>query len=247
MRRYKQHTRRPDKNNLIIAGAGVLIVMMIAIIIFDYSIKNMHKSHLPYSELKQNYKLIEDDATYEFMNEILHVDSILLDSMEYTKIVCFSIGHSKDLKEFIKDLPDSIIDRSDKRYMINQLYPESLLWDNSKLKNCWILTPHDLNKISTSDVFDYWEEFRRIYGKYGEHSYSKPIFNKNKTVVVLEHIVQGDVLWGSDDIIAFIKKKGKWILLKNQNLWVSQINTVKTDARTNRKLQLCGMICFLEK
>lgn len=184
---------------------------------------NQRKANLilTYTDLKQSYSLIKDNETYDFMNEIFGSDSVLTDSMELTKIQCLSIAHSKDLWSFIKGLPDSIASSSEKKNMKKQLTYESLLWDNSKLKNCWILTPNDLSKIRISDSTDYWEEFRRLFGKYGKHNYSKPIFNSDYTVAVIKHSGQGGWLMGSGEIYVFIRIKGEWVFYLERNLWIS--------------------------
>ena len=83
------------------------------------------------------------------------------------------------------------------------------------------MIPKDLYEVQEDDILDYWENFRKLYGNYGHHHYSKPIFNKEKNMVIIEHSGQGGWLLGSGDIILFRKEKGKWKLIKEQNLWIS--------------------------
>ena len=89
--------------------------------------------------------------------------------------------------------------------------------------NVWCLTPKDkdLYKAQENDTTDYWENFREHFGNYSRFNYSKPIFNKEKNIVVIEHSGQGDWLWGSGVILLFIKMNDKWKLIKEHNLWIS--------------------------
>jgi hypothetical protein len=137
------------------------------------------------------------------------------------KINCFSLKHSSELKSFINSISDNILNNTDKKFIKNQLTDEIYLWDNEKFVNVWCLTFRDLAKIGQSDTLDYWEEFRANFGKYGNHHYSKPIFNKNKDILVIEHSGQADWLVGSGEILLFRKVNGKWRLLKEEKLWVS--------------------------
>ena len=105
--------------------------------------------------------------------------------------------------------------------MKSQFVSQTLLWDQNKLINVWCLTPKDLYKVQENDTIDYWENFRELFGNYGHHNYSKPIFNKDMTIVVIEHSGQGDWVWGSGDILLFRKENDEWILIKEYNLWIS--------------------------
>ena len=174
-----------------------------------------------YSDLINSKRLIKQNETYDFMNEIFCKDSASVDSLQFTKIICSSIGHSKELGKFINEISDTILSNSDKKFMKDQLIKTSLIWDKSKLKNFWVLAPSDLNKIDDSGNNDYWEEFRKLYGNYGRHKFSKPIFNKNFTVAIIEHIGQGDWLLGSGEIIVYIKINEKWTFYFEKNLWIS--------------------------
>jgi hypothetical protein len=95
------------------------------------------------------------------------------------------------------------------------------LWDNQKLKNVWCLTPKDFAKIERSDSTDYWEEFQANFGSYGRHNYSRPVFNQDKTLCVIEHSGQGNWLAGSGSVLLFKKLNGNWIKVKEELLWIS--------------------------
>ncbi len=208
--------------SLFIVGGGFAILFLIGLFVLNYNNYRETNAGYSYSDLKDRYPVIEDIETYDFMNHTLFDgDSILTDSMEFMKLNCFSLKHSSDLKSFINSISDSLLSSSDKKFMRNQLTDEVYLWDNERLINAWCLIPSDFAKINRSDTTDYWEEFRANFGKYGHHHYSRPIFNQDKNICVIEHSGQGDWLMGSGDILLFKKVNGNWRLLKEENLWIS--------------------------
>ena len=156
----------------------------------------------------EKYPVIKDIETYEFMNFTLFVASnIETDSLEFIKLNCFSLKHTSDLKSFISSSSDSLLSREDKKIMRQHLSNEVYLWDNKKMINAWCLIPKDFAKINHSDTIDYWEEFKTNFGNYGHHLYSKPVFNKDKSICVIEHRGQGGWLFGSGKILLFKKVK----------------------------------------
>jgi hypothetical protein len=156
------------------------------------------------------------------MNQtILSGDEATSDSLEFLKLVCFSLKHSEELYSFIKSIEDSLVPKLDKRYMLKQHSDKTYLWNNEKLKMAWCLTPRDLVNVSYSDTTDYWEEFRKKFGKYGRHRYSKPIFNEDGSLCVIEHSGQGNWLTGSGTILLFKRENENWTLVRREYLWIS--------------------------
>jgi len=208
--------------NLYIIGAGLLIVVLIGFFLNGYDVYRKTNAGYSYDDLKNRNTVISKQEIYDFMNyTFFGADSAIDDRREFMKLNCFSFKHSSDLKKFINSQPDSILTSQDKKFMKSQLVNQTFLWDQDKLINVWCLTPKDLYKTQENDTTDYWENFREHFGNYGRHNYSKPIFNKEKNIVVIEHREQGDWVWGSGDILLFRKKNGKWILIKELNLWIS--------------------------
>lgn len=205
-----------------VVGGGFSILILIGLFVLNYDNHRQTNAGYSYLDLKERYTVITDPEAYDFMNEVLYEnDSNLTDSMEFMKLNCFSIKHSSELKSFIKSINDSILSNTDKKFLKNQLTDKIYLWDNERLLNIWCLTPKDFAKINRSDTSDYWDEFRANFGNYGHHHYSKPIFSENKGVCIIEYRGQGGWLMGSGDILLFKRVKGKWILLKEDNLWIS--------------------------
>lgn len=220
--------RRNRKNNqlgvpnLYIIGGGFIIVILIGLFMLNYD--NYRKTNAGYSylDLKEKYNLISENDVYSFMNStFFKTDSLVSDSMEFTKIKCFTRKHSSELKAFLKSADDTLLSESDRNYMKSKLTDEIYLWDNEKLMSVWCLTPKDMYRINLSDTTDYWEEFRANFGNYGHHNYSKPIFNKTKNKCIIEHSGQGDWLWGSGEILLFKKVNGNWVFIHEVSLWIS--------------------------
>lgn len=205
-----------------VIGGGFAILILIGLFVLNYDNYRKTNAGYSYSDLKKRYNVITNNDTYDFLNySLFGADSILSDSLEFIKINCFTLKHSSKLKSFINSISDTLLSPTDKKIMKSQLSSEVFLWDNEKLINVWCLTPKDLNKINQSDTTDYWEEFRANFGKYGRHYYSRPIFNQNKDICIIEHSGQGDWLLGSGDIFIFKKINEKWTSVKEKNLWIS--------------------------
>jgi hypothetical protein len=208
--------------NLYIIGVGLLIVVLIGFFLNGYDDYRKTNAGYSYDDLKDRNTVISEQEIYDFMNYTLFgADSVIDDRREFMKLNCFSLKHNTELKEFINTQPDTILTRHDKKFMKSQLENQFFLWDKDKLINVWCLTPKDFYKAQDNDTIDYWENFRELFGNYGHHHYSKPIFNKAKTIVVIEHSGQGDWLLGSGNILLFRKENGKWKFIKEQNLWIS--------------------------
>ncbi len=200
--------------------AGFLIVTLLGLLVYWYYDYFNSNAAYSYDELKSKNTVISEQEIYDFMNfAFFNADSILKDKREFAKINCFTIQHGQDISNFINSLSDTVLTSEDKIYMKTQMVKQPFLWDKDKLINVWCLTPKDLYKIK--DDKEYWVNFRKAFGKYGHHHYSKPIFNNDKTLVVIEYSGQGDFLMGSGNMLLFKKEKGKWQLIKNHNLWIS--------------------------
>lgn len=220
--RYKKKKRQLGVPNLYIVGAGLLIVILIGFFLNGYDDYRKTNAGYSYDDLKKRNTVIYEQEIYDFMNYTLFcADSLIDDRREFMKLNCFSLKHSLDLKKFINSQPDSILTSHDIKFIKSQLAYQTFLWDQDKLINVWCLTLKDLYKTQENDTIYYWENFRELFGNYGHHHYSKPIFNKDKTIIVIEHSGQGDWLLGSGNILLFREENGKWKLIKEQNLWIS--------------------------
>jgi hypothetical protein len=208
--------------SLFVIGGGLAIVILIGVFVLNYDNYRKRNIDYSYSDLKDNYSVINDKEAYEFMNYALFgASNIVADSLEFIKLNCFSLMHTSQLKSFINSSSDTLLNSSDKKFMRQQLNNKLFLWNNEALINVWCLTPEDFAKINYSDTTDYWEQFRANFGEYGLHYYSKPIFNEVKNICIIEHSGQRDWLFGSGDILLFKKINGNWKLLIEENLWIS--------------------------
>lgn len=208
--------------SLFVIGTGFFIVVLMGLFLYGYIDFHRKNATFSYSDLKNKYPLVEGEEIYEFMNlTLFDSDSVIADSREHSKLVCLTLKHSAHLRKFINSLNDTVLTRKDKRFMKSQFVDQTFLWDQDKLINVWCLTPKDLAKVHDNDTSNYWENFRELYGNNGRDQYSRPIFNRNKTIVIIEHHGQADWLAGSARILLFRKEKGEWKLFKEKGLWVS--------------------------
>ena len=202
-------------------GASCLLITFLCCLFFlNYENHRKIRASYSYSDLQTQYCVIEDENAYELIQQVF-LDTSTIDSMQMQNINCFTLQHSYALKSFIKNTSDDLISQTDKKIMRQQLNNTIYLWNNEKLKNARCLISKDYYKLNQNDSIDYWVKFRANFGYGGDSSFSNPIFNKDKSLAVMEFIGQGDWLVATNDILLFRKENGKWILVKQQNLWVS--------------------------
>lgn len=203
----------------------ICALLGVGIILIGYSIyENFYREkkylNASYEELKKEYKLVNDSEAYEFINSMLNSsDTIINDIREHIKINCFTSEHGKEIREFLELQNDSILSKNDKEFMKSQFENKVYLWDQDRLRNVRCLTPKDLNEIEKRTDRDYWELFEELYGKYGRHKFSKPIFNEDKTKLIIEH--EGSSGWemGSGELYIFSKKNEKWYIDAKSTIW----------------------------
>lgn len=218
MKIFKKSKRKNHLINIFIISFGFFIILVFTNQIYKSTYNYIYSS---FDELKQNRDVISNTEIYDFINEIYSDnDSIEKDSLEFRKLMCFSIPHSETLVNLIDELPDSIVNIENKIHLKNQICTKTKLWDKDQLKNCWVLTPFDLKKIDEIDNDNYWENYRKIFGS-GKSSNSIPIFNKSKTVAIIQIESQGDYLLGYESILVYLKINGKWEYYTEKQLWIS--------------------------
>jgi len=221
MKRNNRDRKRFPNYSLGIVICGFLIVLPIAFFMSNYDNYNNRIRTGNFEELSQKYKVIKGDEIYEFMNFLFHKDSSTSELQENEKVFCLAAGHSKDIKNAIKELSDKLATQKDINHMLDQIHSETMLWDSTMLNSVWLLKPSDLAKINRSDTTDYWEEYRRLFGNGGKHYYSTPIFNQEKNLVLIEHSGSGGWELGSGGILVFEKVNNEWRYLKKISLWIS--------------------------
>jgi hypothetical protein len=218
MKIIKKNRRKKYLISIFIISLGFFIVLIFTNYQYKYVFNYINSS---YAEHKLNKELISDNGVYDFLNEVYSENSLLEnDSLKYIKLMCFSIPHTKTFVNLIDELPDTIVNIDNKIYLKNQICTKTKLWDKYKLKNFWVLTPFDLQKIENIENDNYWGNYRKLFGS-GKNSYSVPIFNKSKTVAIIQIKSQGDYLLGHESIKIYLKINESWILYKDELLWIS--------------------------
>lgn len=221
MRRSKQNRKRFSNYNLGSVICGFLILMAITAFMVGFQSYNDSKKALAFADLALKYDVIVDEEVYLFMNDLFHRDSVITDKREMIKMNCISFPHDEYVEEAVENHLDTLVTEDDIDYMLDQLSSDIMLWDSTMLTNCWLLKPSDFALINNSDTTDYWEEYVRVFGNYGLHNYSPPIFNKSKTIAILEHSGSGGGLLGSGSIMIFFKINGEWRYHDEISLWIS--------------------------
>lgn len=198
-----------------------IVLIIIAYKIYEREHVNKKLEKATYEQLKEEFRLINEVEIYEFMNSLLNgKDTVVEDKREHIKIDCLTREHGIEIREFLEMQDDSVISKEDKEIMKLQFENTKYVWDCDRLQNVRCLTPKELKVIEKNTNRDYWELYKELYGKYGLHSYSKPIFNAEKTKVIIEH--EGLSGWenGSGELYLFSNKNGKWYIEAKTILWI---------------------------
>ena len=203
---------------------SIFIGILLIIIVYKINERehvNKKLEKATYEQLKEEFRLINEVEIYEFMNSMLNgKDTVVEDKREHIKIDCLTLEHGIEFREFLELQDDSLISKEDKEFMKLQFANTKYVWDCDRLQNVRCLTPKELKEIEKNSDRDFWELYKELYGKYGLHSYSKPIFNKEKTKVIVEH--HGSSGWenGSGDLYLFGKRNGRWYIEAKTILWI---------------------------
>ena len=161
---------------------SIFIGILLIIIVYKINERehvNKKLEKATYEQLKEEFRLINEVEIYEFMNSMLNgKDTVVEDKREHIKIDCLTLEHGIEFREFLELQDDSLISKEDKEFMKLQFANTKYVWDCDRLQNVRCLTPKELKEIEKNSDRDFWELYKELYGKYGLHSYSKPIFNK---------------------------------------------------------------------
>jgi hypothetical protein len=183
MRRHTIHKIKMKNYNFYIVGSVFLLMILTGVFLLN-STEYEYNIEIPCSDINAEYNLIKDDDTYDFMIEVFGSDLTISDSTEFFKIHYLTTMPSDELIEFLSNLPDTIANNYEKKFLLDQLTDECFAWDKTRLKNFWVLTPEEHARIP--DTKDHYDEFKRIFGANGSNYFSKPIFNKEKTLLIFE-------------------------------------------------------------
>ena len=202
-------------------ASSLLIVVFSSLFLLNIENYRIKRAFYSYVDLREQYNMVEDEVVYELLNQVFLGKGVVLpDSMKWN-INCFTIPHSQTLKSFITNVSDELLSQTDKISMKRQLNTTIFLWNDEKLNNARCLCPKDYYEVGQNDSIDYWVKYRASFGHGGDHHFSKPIFNSDRSLAVIEYENYFDWLAASNNIILYKKENGKWILVKWQNIWVS--------------------------
>ena len=188
----------------------------------DYPKQQEMYVHLDYAQLTKSFKTIDDIDSHNFLNEIFCDSVKYKPSTDRINIDAISIEFPIEVKQFIKKLPNTVLSPKERSTLIQsccRLKPR--VWDTLKLEKLRVLTPAEINSVTRQDTTDFWEAFHSKYGYSGIHSFSQPLFNRKKDVVIINHSFQGDWLSGFGQIECYKKRDRRWELIKVMNLWIS--------------------------
>jgi hypothetical protein len=182
--------------------------------------------------LIKNHKLadsiITDNDIYELVGQTIFPSGERLkpdsefELLKQETFTSFHIGYGTII-EFCPEF----IGREDVLFLYSQITCESYFWNEKKLKNVkcvptnefkeYYLAPNNLPKQFVKSYFKFKrKKFKQKYKNRYIEIYSKPIFNKAKTLAIIEHEQN---FYG--DLLIFKKINNKWKKIAEHNLWIS--------------------------
>jgi hypothetical protein len=120
-----------------------------------------------------------------------------------------------------------IIDKKDVLFLMSQLTCKSYFWDNSKLKNVKCIStqemknffniPANIPKWKIAGIIqNHQKKFKSKYGQEYPVRYSRPIFNKEKNLAIMQLDTRNN-----GTLVIFKKINNCWKIIKNEELWIS--------------------------
>ena len=177
-----------------------ILVFIIAIPCHHHQYKVEPQKHTGYMD--KRLPRVNDDFVYDFLNSyILKEDPMKKD--KWRKIRIEVIHHDQKWESYIQSI-DSLLAPGDAEFMMDQITTRDLAWDCSKLNTVNCLDTRKVNAIFSNGM-NSWDIFRMEYGWGGIHRYSMPIYNKNKTVLLIEHSGSGGGTLGSCEVYIYKK------------------------------------------
>lgn len=174
------------------------VLYLFLAIVFASGCKEVTKETLP---IQAEY--------YDFINTQFPNDKlkcIVLDSPSFGEI-------DKDyMLKMFHDL-NSIISDEDRCYMMLQFdTPTNFKWEQGKLTNSIIVQNQQLDSILhlTRSITDFKNDKEYISVPYGYFKYSKPIFNKNKTLCIFAEYHECGFMCGGGSYGVYQKQNGNW-------------------------------------
>jgi len=185
-------------------------------------------NNIPQQKTNSPLNQTDSEFYYDFMNQNIFGGE---KESEWCKLEAQILKHDSDWINHIKSL-DSLLTESEMNFMINQIDTTNREWECQKIKKVHCFSKSTLDSIFSigtsvveengeKKVIDAWEIFREKYGFGGIHSYSMPIYNEQKTVLLIKHGGQGDWLIGSGEIYIYKKVNNNWEYVDEISLWIS--------------------------
>jgi len=165
---------------------------------------------------------VSDSTIYSFLNFILQIDSGKF--LYHEKIA------DRDLENFILTKEDSltiskmkdVFVKGDMAFIYSQLKHGIGFRLNAKfLPDKPIISTDTLMNLQKNDVQSFWDGYRKKFGNGGFHTFSLPLFSKDKSIAIIKTGYHCGSLCGSGGIHIYKKVTGKWICVSSLKNWIS--------------------------
>ena len=176
-------------------------------------------------QISQEKKVIDEPAVYELISYILTtkepVDFTTCDKIAETTIGNFTIANEDTLN--VQSI-DTLFTKEDKEYLLEQFNQASSFRIKKDSLNSKTIIPWDTFQAlrkKDENARDFWTHYESKYGAGCFCSIDLPMFSKDKLTAIVTISRNCGSLNGYGGTYIYRKTKGKWIMVKALNTWIS--------------------------
>jgi len=174
-------------------------------------------------------KVTEQDY-YEFYNSILTSDSsgkiLLIKQPGFYNLKSLFNQDTTNLEGFLnhkfwKNNIDTIFKQEDIKSMEKQILRDTnFRWSEKKLKKkVRVIDANVLVNKYKINTDSGWSSFSKKYG--GFSTFSIPLFSIDKSICIIYQSEICGRACGSGYLFVYVRRKGKWVLYRSYNMWIS--------------------------
>lgn len=175
-------------------------------------------NHKPNTKSIENKSLVSDSLVYSTLNYF--VNDTIIDEFKNCNRFIDSDGHKVLLeKDSLEILTlDSLFSREDLDFIFQQNLNSINFKLSDDLKGKTLIPGDTLLKFNHRE---FWEEFRKRFGKGGFCSIGLPLFSKDLSIVIIKYSFICGPLDGSGGTFIYKKKGEKWVEVGCLQNWIS--------------------------
>ncbi|HYX06575.1 MAG TPA: hypothetical protein VE912_07555 [Bacteroidales bacterium] len=202
----------------------LIILPTLAIIMFGF-LRIFHQLQIDklsinehYAYFNNNFDSLTDENFYDYLNNFSTDDSINENMLVLILTDNYIDQDLQRLKTIFleNDWTDfDIIDKQTNKnpQIINER--ELISWKTISRKELDSLIADTLSGI------EWWDDFHKKFGETSLHSFTHPIYNADRSIMILKHTYSGGLLFGESELVILRKVEDRYVVVGKETLYVS--------------------------